>query len=179
MNRLPPIRKTININELISRLSHHTTNLPPELMCELLSQIELNEAEMLGFVGFDIDTYSRKSLYRDEYCDLVIIGWLNGQRSPIHDHLNSICGLKVLKGDAIQTDFKEVHNGLIYATGSTSLNEGVVHIDQCSEIHQLSNLELTGAPLITLHLYSPPLETFNIYKLSSSRNKRAINTNSW
>ena len=41
--------------------------------------------------------------------------WRNGQRSPIHNHRGSNCGVKVLRGVATETTFARAANGMIYA----------------------------------------------------------------
>ena len=69
------------------------------------------------------------------------------------------------RGVAIETAFSQGPNGMIYATGSRTLGEGEMYTSQDSDIHQISNLQADGADLITLHLYSPPLLSMNVYSL--------------
>jgi cysteine dioxygenase len=98
----------------------------------------------------------------------LIICWRGGQRSPIHDHVGSNCAVKVLRGVATETIFERGPNGMIYATGSRILNAGEVCASADSDIHQVSNLEANENDLITLHLYSPPLISMNVYSLIGS-----------
>jgi cysteine dioxygenase len=40
-------------------------------------------------------------------------------------------------------------------------------------IHQVSNLQPRGVPLVTLHVYSPPLARMNVYSVDPSPRRAA------
>ncbi|MCZ8499626.1 hypothetical protein O9929_23970 [Vibrio lentus] len=48
--------------------------------------------------SFDKETYCRQRLFKNDHCEVLILSWLNGQRSKIHDHLNTSCGVKKFYG---------------------------------------------------------------------------------
>jgi cysteine dioxygenase len=98
-----------------------------------------------------------------------VLCWRAGQRSPIHDHRGSSCGVKVIKGVATETFFDRTPHGHVYATGSRALNQGAVCGSQDDDLHQMSNLQAPGQDLITLHIYSPPLIVMGLYSLTETR----------
>ena len=95
--------------------------------------------------------------------------WKNGQRSPIHDHTGSACVVRVLRGTLTETLFELVPSGHIKATFSRDFIEGSLMGSEDTDIHQVSNLQAANADLVTLHIYTPPLNrmnTFSLYDLS-------------
>src|SRR5439155_1043142 len=106
---------------------------------------------------FSAERYVRNRLHDGPAYQALVLCWRNGQRSPIHNHRGSRCGVKVLRGVAVETVFAPAPNGMVYATGSRELRTGHICASSDEDIHQISNLQGGGADLITLHLYSPPL----------------------
>src|SRR5207249_2304648 len=97
----------------------------------------------------------------------LLLCWRNGQRSPIHDHRGSNCGVRILSGVATETVFERNENGLVYATFSREMAEGSICANSDDDIHQMSNLQPGKADLVTLHIYSPPLLHMGTYSLTS------------
>jgi cysteine dioxygenase len=102
----------------------------------------------------------------------LILCWRNGQRSPIHDHKGSSCGVKILQGEATETVFTYAKNGMIIPTVTKEYPVGMSMGSQDADIHQVSNLAADGECLITLHIYSPPLEVMNVYSLMGGEEQR-------
>lgn len=135
----------------------------------ILDSVSLSEEEIKKLACFDKETYCRKRLFRNEHCEVLVLSWLNGQRSKIHDHLNTSCGVKVLYGEATETLFETAANGQIYASQSTHYPQGSITVSKDNDIHQISNLQAQDEPLITLHIYSPPLNQFHLYQLEKGQ----------
>lgn len=131
----------------------------------ILESVELNKEEVESLAAFDQDNYCRKRLFRNDHSEILILSWLNGQRSKIHDHLDTACGVKVLHGEATETRFETAASGHIYATKSALFGKGNVTVSKDNDIHQISNLQADDKPLMTLHIYSPPLHKFHLYDL--------------
>ena len=104
----------------------------------------------------DQANYVRTLLYRDARSEMLLLTWLPGQFSPVHDHGVSGCVVRVICGVATEHCYKSPEDAAVdrdavvqdFGPGS------VLHAadDAC---HTLGN---GGAdPLITLHVYSPPL----------------------
>ena len=96
----------------------------------------------------------------------VLLCWRSGQRSPIHNHPGAVGGVRVLRGIATETLFDFGPCGLVKATFSRDLRTGDVAASQDSDMHQLSNLQVEGQDLMTLHIYSPPLLRMRTYSLT-------------
>ncbi|WP_415674636.1 hypothetical protein [Vibrio neptunius] len=131
----------------------------------ILENVALDDTEIKALSSFDQDNYCRRRLFKNDHCEVLILSWLNGQRSKIHDHLNTACGVRVLHGEATETLFETAANGHIYASQSSHYQQGSVTVSKDNDIHQISNLQADDEPLVTLHVYSPPLQQFHLYQL--------------
>ena len=65
-----------------------------------------------------------------------------------------------------ETLFELTANGHVKATFSRELMPGGVIGSEDADIHQISNLQLGDADLVTLHVYSPPLLWMGTYSLT-------------
>ncbi|MBD1557269.1 hypothetical protein HC752_09975 [Vibrio sp. S9_S30] len=159
----------ICVKELISHLDQSSQPLSLPVIRFLLEHIRVDDKTIEELSVFDRDQYHRHYLYQSENVEVLILGWLNGQRSRIHDHQGSNCGVKVLKGEATETHFKRVENGHILAISSAHLERDQITSSYDNQIHQISNLQPDGQDLVTLHIYSPPLSAAQLYSLESNK----------
>ena len=103
------------------------------------------------YIQFNNNTYNRIRL--NNYCnakfEIYIISWKPEQMSPIHDHSDNGCIMKVLDGMLIET---------LYDYNLVPLNETIINknyvsfIDNHIGLHKIEALEYS----VSLHVYSPP-----------------------
>ena len=158
----------MGISKLIDYLESLRGRAPlPELLSRLQdSNIELDEVK--SFVRFASKTYRRNLVRAGESYNLWVMCWYNGQRSAIHDHRGSSCGMRVLQGNLTETLFSFAANGHVFPTCSREFQPGQVLGGQDADIHQISNLQAGNADLITLHVYSPPLHMMGTFSLTDN-----------
>ncbi|MCL1122905.1 cysteine dioxygenase [Shewanella surugensis] len=159
----------ISFSGLIQQVQLFSKPLSLATICFVLENVMLSELEIKSLASFESDHYCRKCLFRNDHCEILILSWLNGQRSKIHDHLDTVCGVKVLLGQATETRFETAANGDIYATQSVQFDKENTTVSEDNDIHQISNLQADDQPLVTLHIYSPPLQQFHIYQLEDGK----------
>jgi uncharacterized NAD(P)/FAD-binding protein YdhS/mannose-6-phosphate isomerase-like protein (cupin superfamily) len=106
----------------------------------------LDLSALLPHARFDDARYVRVPLVaRPEY-EVRLLCWKPGQSSALHGHGRSACAFRVVAGEAHEARLD----------GSVSrLGPGEVARAEHDAVHQVSNLGRT--PLVTLHLYAPPL----------------------
>ncbi len=138
-------------------------------LTDLLRRVDLSCADVADFLHFSDRDYQRNLVRAGRWYHLWVLCWKNGQRSPIHDHLGSSCGVRVLRGSATVTNFVFAPNGHVKATGSQDHEAGSVLGNQDSDMHQVSNLQAGEADLVTLHVYSPPLLRMGTYSLTDRK----------
>lgn len=144
---------------------------PPSLavLCDRLKRLSIGYADYEHVAHFSANNYQRNLLHKGPHYHALILCWLNGQRSPIHDHRGSACGVRVLEGVATETVFDRLPNGYIRAERSRELHEGQICGSYDADIHQVSNLQNGDGRLITLHVYTPPLINMRTYRIEDNR----------
>jgi cysteine dioxygenase len=109
--------------------------------------------------------YQRVLIHSAPGYEVLILCWRSGQRSPIHDHAGSACGVCIVDGVATETLFLRSPCGRLVPTRSRTAGSGTLWISRDADVHQMANLEPRGRDLVSLHIYSPPLaanRTFSI-----------------
>lgn len=153
------------VQSFLSELDLYEERVPLKVLTRAMAELDIALDDVREFVEFDPLRYRRNLMYAGRGFQALVLCWRNGQRSPIHDHVGSSCGVRVLKGVMTETIFDRGPNGMIVASGSRELPEGLVCGSQDDDIHQVSNLQANDEDLLTLHIYSPPLLTMNMYSL--------------
>src|SRR5438067_9818319 len=146
-----------SLERLFTDLDRFEGQLPLPLIRDWLESSRLSPADLTDYLVFRRDRYVRNLLWAGPSYQALVLCWLDGQRSPIHNHRGSNCGVKVLRGVATETLFARAPNGMVFATGSRDLPPGHVCASAAEAIHQVSNLQAGRAALVTLHASSPPL----------------------
>ncbi len=136
-------------------------------MAQLLRGADVEREELVQACKFNEVTYARNLLSKSPWYELLIICWRAGQCSPIHNHEDSACGVRVVDGIATETLYRRVGlgAGAVERVDRRAYQKGDVCISARDDIHLIENLE-PGRDLITLHLYSPPL-SMNYFELAS------------
>lgn len=144
---------TINLEQFIAQMRSHQTQLALPEIQKLLSSLRLSESELRPFRHFSKQAYQRNLIARSETFELLLLCFEAGQRTPIHDHAGSACGVKVIEGTATETMFDKSVDNWLFATGSHELAQSGVVGSTDMDIHQLSNLQPDNRRLVTLHVY--------------------------
>lgn len=151
--------------DLFERLDAYQDRIPLRALENVLRDLEVSLVDVKSWLVFGEDTYRRNLVHAGPAYQALVLCWRNGQRSPIHDHAGSSCGVRVLAGEALETVFERTRAGMVYADRSSVLGPGSVCATQDTDIHQVSNLSEDGGDLVTLHVYSPPLLNMGTYSL--------------
>jgi cysteine dioxygenase len=162
---LPPQK----LGPLIRYLDGLTARASIERLRELLEETNITAEDLAEFVTFEDEHYRRNLVSIGPWYEILVICWQSGQRSPIHNHARSTCGLKVLAGVCTETVFDRSPCGQVVALHSTHLSSGYTTASQDSDTHQVSNLQEPGENLITLHIYSPPLRSMQKFSIVGGR----------
>lgn len=123
----------------------------------LLLESDVTTQDMIEACKFDNHRYARNLLAKSKWYELMVICWRSGQSSPIHDHIGTTCGVRVISGTATETIYQETANGRVRPVGSQVIKTGAVILSQDEDIHLITNHEADQG-LVTLHLYTPPLQ---------------------
>jgi cysteine dioxygenase len=133
-----------------------------------LNQVTVTEEDLRPHRGFKAGTYARHRVLRNEFVEFLVLCWRPGQRTPIHDHNGSYGAVRVCEGVMWETLFDLDETQTLFYKLAREWKPGEVTGADVPDIHQLGNPEVSGKSLVTLHLYAPPLNVLNTYKVGSS-----------
>jgi len=156
-----------SIEHLFANLDRCESALSLRVILDWLEASQLTAAELAYYLVFHRERYVRNLVHEGPAYQALVLCWRNGQRSPIHNHRGSSCGVKVLRGVATETVFSRAPNGMVLAERSRDLPPGYICASADDDIHQISNLQAGGTDLVTLHVYSPPLLRMDVFSLET------------
>lgn len=153
-------------DDLIAWLGGFEHRIPLPVLVDRLHDDALSADELAGFIRFSDERYCRNLVGYGSQFYVLLLCWKPGQASPIHDHRNATCGVRVVSGIATETRFREQGTGLAVER-VRHLRAGEVCGSIDADIHQVRNEG--DANLVTLHVYSPFLDDINLYDVERGR----------
>jgi cysteine dioxygenase len=152
------------LDQMIDRLKEEFDKAempPPELIKKIMADyIEAGHSDWREYALFCPIKYSRNLLEINENFELIVLCWLEGQESPIHNHSGQNCWMAVLEGE-MQEVYYSIENGVLQE-GSKQLYHisEVAHITDEKALHKVCPVQGSGC---TIHLYSKPIPLCHIY----------------
>ncbi|VFN00014.1 MAG: Cysteine dioxygenase type I [Candidatus Kentron sp. G] len=134
---------------------------------KLLTNSTLQEELLIPYCRFDKINYHRTILYKSGKFELLLLGWLPGQESAIHDHAGSIGAMRIIKGTGVETRYRPVGADSVKEIGQHHARRGDVLTVGPQTIHRVALSSEAKESMITLHLYTPPLNSMKIYSMVS------------
>jgi cysteine dioxygenase len=156
------------IIDLLNSLDESQGVKSKTLVEQQLKQLSVTRKILEPWVSFGQKCYTRTLLFRNQDLELLLLAWRSGQRSPIHNHAGSVCGMYVVEGVASEINFEQSYSGAWYPSGTKHIKQRDVCSSQDQDVHQIVNLQKADNDLLTLHLYSPPLNTMQLFSLGQS-----------
>jgi cysteine dioxygenase len=131
----------------------------------------LDSVSLQPFLYFRRSHYTRNLIHRNDLFEVVAIGWEPGQASAIHNHRGQECWMGVPIGRLEVRNYRLVRKD---AQARTCLIEPSVHyamdprhpaaVDPNEPIHSVHNLEEFGTRAVSVHVYSLPFDSCEIYQ---------------
>lgn len=119
--------------------------------------------------------YSRVRVWSDGDRELLLLGWLPGQRTEVHDHGGSWGLARVLFGELVEAQWdRPVGGGPLRIRRESRIRTGRVATESIDAIHRLENR--SGAPAASLHFYSKPIERMGVWDPATGR-RRLVRVN--
>jgi predicted metal-dependent enzyme (double-stranded beta helix superfamily) len=165
----------IPIEEFASRLA----SIPDQQFTDqaVLDYIRKNRVDVRSlapYLYFSGERYTRNLIHQTSLFELIAICWETGQKSAIHNHRDQRCWMAVAYGKVQVHNFKLISKNP--ATGFCEL-EPSTHfvidldnpqgVDPAEPIHQVVNAHSFNSRAVTLHVYSRPFDTCEIYDMKA------------
>ncbi|MDQ1591381.1 MAG: cysteine dioxygenase [Pyrinomonadaceae bacterium] len=134
----------------------------------LLRRLELDPEELRPHLGFKPNTYTRHRIFRSELCEMLVLCWLPGHRTAIHDHNGSYGAIRICEGAMEEEIFAMNEAGEVVSAETHARAAGEVTGTDVPDIHRIGNADGNVERMITIHVYAPPLRVINTYQLGSA-----------
>ncbi len=152
-----------NIAQICASLGNLSAPLSRNEIEALLRAVSEHNDELSSFEHFEDSSYRRNRIFKNTFVDLLLLCWKPSQRTPIHDHTGSTCGVYVIRGQAIEIAFSRSGMGPLIPLESRELTAGNITVSADSDAHMVGNFAAPQQDLVTLHCYSPPLESMRVF----------------
>eukprot|EP00834_Sanchytrium_tribonematis_P007741 NODE_752_length_4215_cov_0.325559.p4 type:complete len:210 gc:universal NODE_752_length_4215_cov_0.325559:1369-740(-) len=153
------------ISTIDTELSKESENINSNQIKNQLILYKSLKMDWASYIQFNPYKYTRHLVYGNANYTILVLCWGPNQKSPIHDHGNSHCFMKILQGELHEIQY----NGDLQVKQHQILLENDLAYIQTSGIHQVGNHSNENA--VSLHIYSPPLKE---YKTFSSHLKKSF-----
>jgi len=154
----------MNLANAIEELKHKAKEMSLPDLRRFIAGLKPGKGEIERYIQFADNRYARNLVYKTLDFECLVLCWRPGQRSPMHDHGESICAVYTVSGTLSADNYRKTANGHIRTDYSEDFRPGSVLSIQTTEIHQVSNLQ-NSENLISLHFYLGPLENSFLYSV--------------
>jgi cysteine dioxygenase len=157
-NSDPDCLGLMSFGEIVQYIRKLDVPLKREEIEQLLSRLIVTAGDYQKYLSYE-QTYGRVSVVKSktEAAELLVMTWRKNQESPIHDHFESACGIRVLEGTMTEIMYEIVRKDRVLKLSAKELSAGIVASSNASiDIHKVANFH--DDLLVTAHIYSPPLD---------------------
>ena len=141
-----------------------------------LGRYQSSERDWAQYVHFDDLKYTRNLVDDGNgLFNVLILCWSAGQESPIHDHADAHCFVKVLAGNLREELFpppaKVVAGQPLECTRNCVAGpDAACYINDSIGMHRMSNPSHTDGT-VTMHIYCPPYQQCHVFDERTSHSQ--------
>lgn len=128
------------------------------------------------YLYFSREKYTRNLIRRTPLFELLAICWEVGQVSAIHNHRDQRCWMAIAHGKVQVQNFRLLRQDAAAQTCALEPTTRFLidaaqpaEVDPEEPIHLVANLAAFASRAVTLHIYSLPFDTCEVYDLKSGR----------
>lgn len=154
------------LGPLVEYLDSLTGRADLAVLNRLLASVDLTRSDIAPSCEFGQKGYKRNTIRKTEWYELLALCWRSADRTPIHDHKGVSCAFKVIEGEGTEIRFRDTPSGLICPVATNIMTPGYICSADDADIHEVANMQAPGTDLITLHIYSPPIKSMNVYEFT-------------
>ena len=122
------------------------------------------------YLFFSSANYTRNLIFKNELFELLAICWDVGQVSRIHNHREQQCWMAVPIGKLKNQNYRVLDRDPGKKTCRLEASKSFLimatapaEVDQEEPVHQVLNLKEFGERAVSLHVYSKPFDSCEIY----------------
>lgn len=142
-------------------------------VCDFLRANPVDIDSLQPYLFFSNACYTRNLIFKNNLFEMMTLCWEKGQVTPIHDHANQNCWmampqgkLRVINFRAAESD-KEKNLCRVEQTEQLDIEQScAAEVDPADPIHQIWNLPEFDERAVSLHIYSRPFTSCQVYSTS-------------
>jgi cysteine dioxygenase len=187
-----PLRTTVD--DMLEGLKRFERDyITGEAISSFMDAHRLSAEELRPFTFWRDDYYTRNLIFRDDKFEVMAICWKPGQKTVIHSHNGALGWMTVPQGEVAVHDYKYVscdhperqnvvgidclaggHEIELDRTGSVHVHvsSNIYRVDKLHTIHQIENVDPSQVGVVSVHIYSPPIDSCVSYDLEKHRCSR-------
>ena len=162
-----------NIQDLIDRLrAIPSTAFTRQRVLDEIGRTVLDPSSLAPYTYFSPAHYTRNLIHCCDLFEVVALGWERGQESAIHNHHGQECWMGVPVGRLEVRNFRLSEHDperrtcrLVPSIRFAIDPDRSTAIDPEEQIHSAHNLQQFGSRAISVHVYSLPFQTCEVYDL--------------
>jgi len=145
----------MNLTELINLIKISKSNIKDLL-------IQYNSDDWIEIFNFIIEEnykinkyynhYYKHLIYRDVEFEMFLIVWFPNAESPIHNHPDEGCWVKILSGELDEYIYSNLNNELSFIDNKKLLPNDINFKVGTNIVHKIKSLNISSS----LHIYLPP-----------------------
>ncbi|XP_023338815.1 cysteine dioxygenase 1 [Eurytemora carolleeae] len=166
-------KASITFDELLDGLLEYfkegKENVNVEEVISWFSRYKNDPKDWVKFAKWDKYKYTRNLIHKGNgNFNLILMCWPEGVISPIHDHSDSHCFMRVLEGEVREIRYawpEEVKNedGSLQESGTRTVGAGeTIYMSDELGLHRVENPSHMNK-LTSIHLYSPPFDFCKVF----------------
>jgi len=169
MNRLE--KDMVEIRMFIEGLKALPQFTPSEVF-EYVKSHPVQPDSLRPYLFFSPATYTRNLIFKNDLFELLALCWESGQVSRIHNHRDQQCWMTVPIGALRAQDFRVLDRDPERKTCRLEPSRSYpitptqpAEVDVNEPVHQVLNLAEFGERAVSLHIYSKPFDSCEVYFL--------------
>ena len=166
-------RERVSVNQFVKGLAA----MPPaefrpgQVLAYLVSH-PVEPSSLHPYLLFSPASYTRNLIFKNELFELIAICWEIGQASRIHNHRDQQCWMAVPIGKLKNQNYLVVARNpekksccLDPSRSFLITPDSPLQVDPHEPVHQVLNLAEFGERAVSLHVYSHPFSSCEVYSL--------------
>jgi SAM-dependent methyltransferase/predicted metal-dependent enzyme (double-stranded beta helix superfamily) len=148
LDDLPP-----SLRHIVQEVRRNRQHMSPALARRIVEESGVSADDLAPWTDFDHpreDSYGRKLAFHDSFFEIMVMSWVPGDMSEIHDHGHTLWGAVKVFGPAEHAAFSITDQYITTTVRESFEPERTIAVGH-ELLHQMGNR--SEHPFLTLHLY--------------------------
>lgn len=148
----------------------------PGAVDDYIAAYGITPESLRPYCYFNPSNYTRNLVFKNELLEVIAIGWEVGQVSRIHNHREQNCWMLVPIGTLENQNYRVLDRNpdrvscrLEPSTRVLISPTGPLAVDPNEPVHQVLNRPEFGKRAVSIHIYSRPFNTCEVYSLEHGK----------